>query len=96
MEDRLLTLHPEGKKGVNILVSKYTIMKEFILKTLSEREKISYKELNKLANASLKDSFEGSVAWYLVSVKLDLEARKIIERIPGTSPHLLRLCKKIG
>ncbi|AEL28130.1 DUF6958 family protein [Cyclobacterium marinum] len=96
MEDRLLTLHPEGKKGVNILVSKYTIMKEFILKTLSEREKISYKELNKLAIASLKDSFEGSVAWYLVSVKLDLEARKIIERIPGTSPHLLRLCKKIG
>lgn len=81
MKDRLLTLHPEGKKGVNILVSKYNVIRAFILKTLEERNEISYKELNELAIATLKDSFDGSVPWYLVSVKLDLEARKIIERI---------------
>ena len=94
MEDRLLTLHPEGKKGVNILTSKYTVIREFILKTLQDRKEISYKELNELAITSLKDNFEGSIPWYLVSVKLDLEARKIIERIPGTSPHYVRLCAK--
>lgn len=93
MEDRILTLHPDGKKGVNILVPKYTLIKTFILKTLEERKEISYKELNELAKTSLKACFDGSVPWYLVSVKLDLEARGIIERIPGTSPHLLRLCK---
>ncbi|WP_339925149.1 hypothetical protein [uncultured Cyclobacterium sp.] len=93
MENRILTLHPEGKKGVNISLSKYTLIKAFILKTLEERKEISYKELNELAIATLKDSFDGSVPWYLVSVKLDLEARKIIARIPGTSPHYIRLCK---
>tara|TARA_R110002111_G_scaffold4048_3_gene23345 strand:+ start:143 stop:433 length:291 start_codon:yes stop_codon:yes gene_type:complete len=93
MKDRLLTLHPEGKKGVNILVSKYNVIRAFILKTLEERNEISYKELNELAIATLKDSFDGSVPWYLVSVKLDLEARKLIERIPGTSPHFVRLCE---
>ena len=93
MKDRLLTLHPEGKKGVNILVSKYNVIRAFILKTLEERNEISYKELNELAITTLKDSFDGSVPWYLVSVKLDLEARKIIERIPGTSPHFVRMCE---
>lgn len=93
MEDRILTIHPDGKKGVKILLYKYTLIKSFILKTLEERKEISYKELNALANASLKDNFDGSVPWYLVTVKLDLEARGTIERIPGTSPHLLRLCK---
>ena len=29
--------------------------------------------------------------WYLTTVKLDLEARNIIERIPNKSPQQLRL-----
>ncbi|MBN8833636.1 MAG: hypothetical protein J0H76_04575 [Sphingobacteriales bacterium] len=31
----------------------------------------------------VKDDFEGGVQWYGETVKLDLEARKIIERVPG-------------
>jgi len=41
----------------------------------------------------LSKNFEGEVGWYIVTVKLDLEARSIIERVPKTSPHKLRLKK---
>ena len=30
--------------------------------------------------ANVKDTFEGGVQWYCETVKLDLEARKVIER----------------
>ena len=38
-----------------------------------------------------KKIFEGaSAGWYLVTVKLDLEARGEIQRLPGSGPHRLR------
>ncbi len=89
--DKILTLHPQGKKGVNISREKYDTIRNFILKTIKKHGKITYQALNDLAEEKLSDNFAGSVAWYLVSVKLDLEARKIIERIPKTSPHELRM-----
>ncbi|MGY6647604.1 DUF6958 family protein [Wenyingzhuangia sp. IMCC45574] len=92
-KERILTLHPQGKKGVNILKSKYDTIKDFILLTVKENETITFKELNNLAVLELSNSFDGKVNWYVVSVKLDLEARGIIERIPKTSPHQLRLIK---
>ena len=89
-DERILTVHPQGKKGVNILKSKYDIIRNFILKTIEENEQISYSRLSDKAVEELTD-FDGKVIWYIVSVKLDLEARGIIERIPKTSPHELRL-----
>ncbi len=86
-----MTVHPDGKKGVNILKRRYDAIKNFILETLKDQEEITYQELNKLAVKELKNTFDGKITWYLVSIKLDLEARKIIERIPKTSPHKLRL-----
>jgi len=34
-----------------------------------------------------KIKFKNSIGWYVESVKLDMEAGKIIERIPRTSPQ---------
>lgn len=42
---------------------------------------------------NLKDSFVGNVQWYGETVKLDLEARNIIERT-GTKPDRYRLVKQ--
>lgn len=91
LPDKILTLHPQGKKGVNISREKYDTIRSFILRTIKKHKQITYQKLNNLAEEKLTDSFDGSVPWYIVSVKLDLEARKIIERIPKTSPHELRL-----
>jgi len=93
-DDRIMTLHPQGKKGVNIKREKYETIKDFILNTITEHEVITYEKLDEMAVDLLSQTFEGKVGWYIVSVKLDLEARGIIERIPRTSPHQLRLKKQ--
>jgi len=89
--ERILTIHPDGKKGVNIEKEKYDLLRSYILKNLKILGTITYKELDAQAVQDLTPTFEGSVRWYFVSVKLDLEARGIIERIPNTSPHQIRL-----
>ncbi len=86
-----MTLHPENKKGVNISLAKYNIIKDFIIKTLKKHGELSFEKLTDLAIAELTEKFDGKVIWYIVTVKLDLEARKIITRIPKTSPHKLKL-----
>jgi len=93
-EPKILTLHPQGKKGVNILQRRYDIIHKFIVDTINKVGEISYQDLDDLAVKKLSKKFDGSVSWYVVSVKLDLEARGIIERIPKSSPHRLRLKRK--
>lgn len=90
-EEKILTLHPQGKKGVNILRRRYDVILDYILKKIKEHGEITYQDLSDQAEIDLADSFDGKVVWYIVSVKLDLEARGIIERIPKTSPHQLRM-----
>ena len=92
-DDKILTLHPAGKKGVNILKRRYDLIKDYILKTLEQEKEITYESLSDRAVKDLQPTFDGKVIWYVVSVKLDLEARGIIERIPKTSPHKIRMKK---
>lgn len=91
--ERIQTLHPQGKKGVNILRKRYDPIKDFILKTVEAHGEITYSEVNDLAVEQLQADFDGSVPWHVVTVKLDLEARGVIERVPKTSPHKIRLKK---
>jgi len=92
-EEKIMTLHPQGKKGVNVLKRRYDTIKDFIVETVQEYTEISFEQLTDLAVNKLTKTFDGKVLWYLVTVKLDLEARNIIERIPKTSPHKLRMKK---
>lgn len=94
-EAKIMTLHPSHKKGVNILLRRYEVIKDFILIKLKEHSEISFDELTDLAVKELSATFDGKVVWYMVTVKLDLEARKLIERVPKTSPHKLRLTKEL-
>ena len=74
------TLHPKaGKTNKKILLSKYTFIKENILTILTEVE-LTHLELMETLFSRVKDNFEGGVQWYGETVKLDLEARQIIER----------------
>ncbi|MBK6828229.1 MAG: hypothetical protein IPG86_15860 [Chitinophagaceae bacterium] len=93
-ESKILTLHPEGKKGVNISLTRYEQIKKFIIDTVRTKKEISFGALADLAVSKLTGKFDGKVTWYIVTVKLDLEARRMIERIPGTSPHQLRIPAK--
>ena len=52
---------------------------------------LHFKSWTDIAVKELSDSFDGKVIWYMVTVKLDLEAREIIERVPKTSPHKIKI-----
>lgn len=93
-EAKIMTLHPSDKKGVNILLRRYELIKDFILIKLKEHSELSFDELTDLAVKELSATFDGKVVWYMVTVKLDLEARKLIERVPKTRPHKLRLTEE--
>jgi hypothetical protein len=84
-----MTLHPAGKHGVNISRDKYTQVKTVILTIISSHGELTFKELLRLGKIELSGKFDGSIPWYLTTVKLDLEARGMIRR--SGVPQRLRL-----
>lgn len=90
-EERIETLHPEGKKGVNILKRRYDLVKDWILETLQQKGALPFETLTDLSVEELTARLDGKVLWYLVTVKQDLEARELIERVPKKKPQHLRI-----
>jgi hypothetical protein len=91
MEARILTRHPEpGKSGVNVAKKKYDLMRETILEAIRARGEIALQDLLEDVEQRLAGRFDGSIPWYVITIKLDLEARGLIERIPGSKPQ--RVC----
>jgi hypothetical protein len=78
-EEKILTKHPSGKSAKNIDKQKYEMLKKAILSRLQGKE-LTHTELFNQLNKTLKSKFSGNISWYGETVKLDLEARKIIER----------------
>ena len=89
-----MTLHPEGKHGVNILQAKYDAIRNAILSVIKD-------DANGIALSCLAKSIaprlpaelfpkDKGITWYVMAVKLDLEARGVIERTPGVKPQRLR------
>ena len=64
MEDKMLTLHPQGKRGVNISRSKYESMNKTILEILGNAE-LTHAELIVAVEKKLKGKFDGSILWYM-------------------------------
>lgn len=90
--EQIQTLHPlPGKTNKKIALEKYTFIKEHLLKILAKKE-LTHTDLMEALYQNVKDTFEGGVQWYGETVKLDLEARKVIERT-GTRPEKYRLKK---
>ena len=88
-EEKILTKHPLGKSGKNISRQKYQALKDAILSALKNKE-LTHTELFDHLNKRLGNKFVGNISWYGETVKLDLEARKIIERT-SSKPQKYRL-----
>ena len=92
-DEKILTKHPLGKSGKNIDREKYDTLKKAILSALRKNDLTHtelFSRLNKSLNKSLKGKFAGNISWYGETVKLDLEAKKIIERT-ASKPQKYRL-----
>ena len=92
--DRIETLHPDpAKSGVRIERWKYDAVRKAILEALPrEAPGLPFKELAGKVRSTLSAgdlSEMGSVSWYTVTVKLDLEARGQITRVEGARPQRL-------
>lgn len=91
-EEKILTLHPEeSKQGVNISRTKYEMIRQAILDAVRSQGTITYQGLVSLVEYNLRNRFEGSIPWYVTTVKLDLEARGEIERIPGSKEQTFKI-----
>lgn len=91
-EEKILTLHPDAnKQGVNISRSKYEMIRQAIMDAIRSQGTITFQGLVSLVDYNLRNRFEGSISWYVTTVKLDLEARGVIERVPGLREQKLTL-----
>ena len=91
MKDTICTLHPEKKRGINISREKYEIIREAILSTLRTQKEMTFMKLSRAVEKEMNGDFEGSVMWYVTTVKLDLEARGEIKRVRHSRPQVVKL-----
>jgi hypothetical protein len=77
------------QQGVRIEKAKYDAMRSAILDSLQNHGVMSFSELGGLVEDIVEDSFDGSAMWYYITVKLDLEERGEIRRVPGSRPELI-------
>jgi len=93
MKDIIRTLHPEKKQGVNISREKYEIICKAILSILRTQKEMTFMALSRAVEKDVRGKFEGSVMWYVTTVKLDLEARGTVKRVPNSRPQLVKLAR---
>lgn len=93
MKDTVKTLHPEKKQGVNISREKYELIRRNIMSILRANQEMTFMKLSRAVEKEVRGRFDGSVTWYVTTVKLDLEARGEIKRVPNSRPQLVRLAK---
>ena len=77
-----------GKSGSNVNPEKYHLIREAMLDiTPTEGEGLTLDEMVTLIEPKMpKELFPNGVTWYTVTVKLDLEAKGLVERQPNKRP----------
>ena len=84
-----------GKHLTRIDRWKYDLVHSAILAFVPSNEQgVEFRELPALVEQQLDPgdlAKLGSVSWYTTTVKLDMEVKGEIERIPGSKPQKLRL-----
>jgi hypothetical protein len=91
MKDTIRTLHPHKKQGVNISKEKYDVIRNAILCVLQTQKEITFMKLSRAVEKEVNGNFDGSVMWYVTTVKLDMEARGEIKRVTNSRPQLVKL-----
>jgi Family of unknown function (DUF6958) len=88
-ETKIQTKHPAGKAGRTISREKYDTVKGVLVVALRGHE-LTHTELMTTLQRKLKKTFDGNISWYGETVKLDLEARRVLERT-ASKPQRYRL-----
>jgi hypothetical protein len=90
--NKILTWHPAGKRGVYIPKKEYDLISDFILAVLETKE-MTLKDLIELGHIQLAHKTGKDISWYILVVKLDLEARGLIAPVVKPGPHRSQFLK---
>lgn len=94
--EKIACLNPRTGNTHNIAKEKYEVIAKAIRHVLKHGKGMVLSELIDDVKAYLaqhKTKFEGSLSWYTVSVKLDMEARGTIETYQEKGRKMNRLAK---
>ena len=96
MTETIFTKHPQkGKAGQEISKKKYDLMRAAILETLTITPDLTEHALVDAVQARMATPFPGSISWYVHTVLLDLEARKMVQRMNGKKEDQWRVWPEI-
>lgn len=96
-DDRVECRTPNsGRSGsTRVPVWKFDMIRDAILEILEAHpEGLPFADLPALVQERIPPSRRselGSIGWHTTTIKLELEVRGDIERVPGSNPQLLRL-----
>ncbi len=94
LDDKVFCEHPDpAKVGTDIDEPKYRAMRKALLRHIPKRKGgVPFKGMREAVKPLLPGAvFRGaSISWYVTTVKLDLEAKGLIERVPGVTPQHMR------
>ena len=96
--EMMQALHPDpDKQGTRVTKATYDQYREALLKVIPPTKTgILFAELSQAVEPHLTAELlsNTSPGWWVTTVKLDLEARGLIERVPGKGKQRLRLTPK--
>lgn len=85
-----MTMNTNQRKGAYIPRDIYRDIREFILKTL-QNGPVTLSQLLERAKEEMSADTDDNISWYLLRVKHDLEARKIIKVKVGLGPERIQV-----
>jgi hypothetical protein len=94
IKNKIVTTHPESKREMKVDSNIYEPVKAAILESLKGSKGKTFTELTDEVVKIIRKKmpgFKGSVPWYTISTRLDLETRGIVETFVEKGKKLNRL-----
>jgi hypothetical protein len=95
-KNKTITTHPQTKREMKVDAAIYEPVKAAILQSLKGSKGKTFTELTddvvKIVRKKMP-GFKGSIPWYTISIRLDLETRGIVETFVVKGKKLNRLKK---
>lgn len=92
--DFVVVLEPSSRRFTQMAKHRYEPIKEAMLNILSKEEHLTLNELIEAVTLELNDDFRGDLPFYILKVKNDLEARKMILCKTGVGPERNQLIQR--
>ena len=81
----VVTQHPEGKKGASLSRPDYDLIRDSILSILEQTDKLTLNQLIDQVQQRCHARLVTNLAWRILMVKLDLEAKGLIKIVSHPS-----------